>query len=94
MLVSSLNRQLAGLAFLFKLSGFCDVTKHFLVKQAVKGYRKSRRVPDARRPVSFVMLGRLLEQLQLVCSSPFIAVLFKMAFVLVFFGALRIGELV
>lgn len=84
--VSFLNRKLAGLAFLFKISGFSNVTKQFLVKQAVKGYRKGRRVPDSRRPVSFAILGRILEQLPLVCSSSYEAVLFKTAFVLAFLG--------
>lgn len=54
---SSLNRKLAGLAFLLKLSGFSNVTKQFLVKQAVRGHRKGRRAADSRRPVSCAMLG-------------------------------------
>lgn len=91
--MSSLNCKLAGLAFLFKLSGFSDVTKHFLVKKAMKVYRKDRLVPDSRRPVSFATLGCILEQSPIVCSS-YEAVLFKTAFVLGFFGALCIGELV
>lgn len=40
--VSSLNRKLSGLAFLFHLLGLPDATKSFLVRKALQGYRKGR----------------------------------------------------
>ena len=51
--VSAIEKKLAGLAFFFKLVGGVDWTKDFWAKQALKGYRKGRKVQDNRRPVSF-----------------------------------------
>ena len=91
---SAIDRLLAGLAFLFKWHGGRDFTKDFWVKQSVKGYRKGRRTPDGRRPVSFLMLQSLFRHLQSVCNLAYEIALFQAAFALAFFGALRIGELV
>lgn len=92
--VAVLNTQLAGLAFLFKLQGQQDVTKDFWVRQALKGYRKRGIKRDSRRPVTFEVLGSIIEKLGEVCSSEYEITLFKVAFVLAFFGAFRISELV
>lgn len=90
----SVSKQVAALAFWAKLRGLEDFTKSFLVRQALKGYRRGSWRPDTRRPVSFQLLGRLCHQLQSVCSSPYEVVLFRAAFSLAFFGAFRISELV
>lgn len=92
--VSVMNAQLAGLAFLFKLQGQPDVTKDFWVKQALKGYRRAVVKRDSRRPVTFEILRGIVEQLGEVCVSAYEVTLFKVAFVLAFFGAFRISELV
>lgn len=93
--VSSLNCKLSGLAFKFvQWSVFSDLTKHILVYKAMSGYWRGRRVLDLRRPVSFAILGRILEQLPIICSSSYEVGLFKTAFVLAFFSGLRIGKLV
>ena len=92
--VSVLNQKMAGLAFLFKLRGCQDFTKDFWVRQALKGYRKARMTRDVRRPVSFSVLQGLVGQLPGICSSEYESALFKVAFILAFFGAFRIGELV
>ncbi|XP_073470547.1 integrase/recombinase xerD homolog [Aquarana catesbeiana] len=92
--VSRMNTQLAGLAFLFKLQGQPDVTKEFWVRQALKGYRRAVVKRDSRRPVTFEILRGIVDKLGVVCSSEYEVVLFKVAFVLAFFGAFRIGELV
>ncbi|XP_075131988.1 integrase/recombinase xerD homolog [Leptodactylus fuscus] len=89
-----LNKCMAGLAFGFKQRGLKDITKSFLVRQAVKGWRRQGVVADRRKPVSFELLlevGRVLGQ---VCVSVAEMRLFRAAFALAFFGAFRIGELV
>lgn len=85
---------MAGLAFLFKWQGRRDYTKDFWLQQAVKGYRKTYKQRDGRRPVSFEMIKQLMLSLETVCRSVYECVLFKAAFALAFFGALRISELV
>ncbi|XP_077145939.1 uncharacterized protein LOC143807851 [Ranitomeya variabilis] len=91
---AKMSQLIAGLAFGFKLRNRTDLTKSFLVRQALKGYRKGKVNKDNRRPVSFGMLEVLGEQLEGVCRTQFEVGLFRLAFSLAFFGAMRIGELV
>ncbi|CAH2222041.1 micronuclear linker histone poly -like, partial [Pelobates cultripes] len=88
------DRHMSALAFWFKFQGWEDLTKHFLVRQAVRGFRRGKTSTDVRRPVSFAVLQGLVGKLPELCSSPFEVVLFSGAFVWAFFGAFRIGELV
>ncbi|KAM4770991.1 scavenger receptor cysteine-rich domain-containing protein DMBT1-like [Rhinophrynus dorsalis] len=91
---ASVEQRLLSLAFMFKSQGWVDVTKDFLVRQAVKGLWQAYVVKDTRCPVSLDSICGLLGVLGVVCSSQFDTILFKAAFALVFFRALRIGELV
>lgn len=88
------QRRLAGLAFHFKLRGWADITKAFVIRQALKGWKRELVRPDSRRPISYSLLGQLLEATIHLCSSHYEAVLFKASFCLAFFGALRVSELV
>lgn len=91
---SAIDKKLAGLAFLFKLQGQRDYTKEFWVRQAVKGYRKEHRKRDGRRPVSFTMLQGLFFHISSICVSEYESALFRAAFALAFYGALRVSEIV
>ncbi|XP_075129430.1 uncharacterized protein LOC142202939 [Leptodactylus fuscus] len=93
-LVSRMNRLMAGLAFGFKRRGMGDLTKGFLVRQALTGWRRGGSSLDTRRPVSFQLLCDIGGVLQGICTTEAEVSLFKAAFSLAFFGALRIGELV
>ncbi|XP_075688135.1 uncharacterized protein LOC142656971 [Rhinoderma darwinii] len=92
--VAKVNRFISAVAFGFKLRGFQDVSKEFLVSQALKGLRRGRVEADSRRPVSFALLSSLGGSLASVCRSSDEMDLFRLAFSLAFFGAFRIGELV
>eukprot|EP00079_Xenopus_tropicalis_P017651 XP_004917932.1 PREDICTED: uncharacterized protein LOC101734453 [Xenopus tropicalis] len=87
------DKRMAGLAFLFKLSGIEDLTKEFSIRQAIKGFKRGKVSRDTRRPISFELLGKLQSVLSQVCFSEFEVRLFQTAFALAFFGAFRIGEL-
>ncbi|XP_075688660.1 uncharacterized protein LOC142657510 [Rhinoderma darwinii] len=87
-------RSLSALAFWFKKKGEEDVTKSFLVRQAMKGFRRGSAVRDLRKPVSFELLVAICDLLREVCVSAFEVRLFTLAFSLAFFGAFRISELV
>ncbi|CAN2391322.1 hypothetical protein PRIEUP_LOCUS1361 [Pristimantis euphronides] len=91
---SMVSKNLAGVAFMLKLWCFKDVTKHFVIRQVVKGWRKENPSLEARRPVTFAILSDLLNLMQEICRDAYETCLFKAAFVIVFFCALRIGELV
>lgn len=90
---STIDRKLAGLAFLFKLHRCRDYTKEFWVKQAVKGYRRAHKHREGRCPVSFSILHDLFIHLSSLCSSDYKCSLFWAAFALAFFGAFRVGKL-
>ncbi|XP_056414345.1 uncharacterized protein LOC130356606 [Hyla sarda] len=91
---SGLGRRMAALAFWFKVRGVPDGTKSFLVRQAVRGFRKGASSRDWRKPVTFSLLLRLGSLLAGVCFSVYELCLFRLAFALAFFGAFRISELV
>ncbi|CAN2387186.1 hypothetical protein PRIEUP_LOCUS8220, partial [Pristimantis euphronides] len=92
--VAKVNRSLAGIAFGCKWRGGQDFTKHFLVRQALRGFRRGKARKDKRRPVSFQLLGAIGDTLGRVCSSEYEVRLFSLAFSWAFFAALRVGELV
>ncbi|KAM4651127.1 uncharacterized protein O3C94_013674 [Discoglossus pictus] len=50
------------------------------------------RRPDTRRPITFALLLRMAQVLEVKCRTPFESLLFRTAFSLAFFGAFRIGE--
>lgn len=89
---SGISRRMS--AFLFRSRGEQDVTKSFLVRQALKGFRRGTLPRDVRRSVSFEELLALGERLATACWSVFECTLFRLAFSLAFFGAFRISELV
>ncbi|KAM3918946.1 uncharacterized protein RB166_013684 [Leptodactylus fuscus] len=91
---SGLSRRLAALAFWFKLKGYRDFTKSFLVRQAVRGFRRGSGSRDSRRPLSFRILVDLCGALGRICFGSYEVLLFRLAFVLAFFGAFRVSELV
>ncbi|XP_031747536.1 uncharacterized protein LOC116406780 isoform X1 [Xenopus tropicalis] len=91
---AGMGKALAALSFFFKLQGFQDATKSFVVRQVAKGCRRGHPSIDTRRPVTFSILEGLFDQLYKVCKSSYEVTLFQLAFSLAFFGAFRIGELV
>lgn len=64
-----------------------------MVRQALKGLKKERLIPDLRRPITLDILSKLCLVTYSVCISEYEALLFHAAFVLIFFAALRITEM-
>lgn len=60
----------------------------------LRGYRCYHVSPDVRRPFTFGLLNDLVSACRQVCLSSFKVQLFRTAFLLAFFGAFRISELV
>ncbi|XP_056407274.1 uncharacterized protein LOC130298362 isoform X1 [Hyla sarda] len=88
------RRRLSGVSFYFRLLGWEDVTKRFLIQQSLKGWQRTHVRKDLRRPVSYALLVSLLQAAASCCSSAFEATLYSAAFCVAFFGALQVGELV
>lgn len=76
-----------------EMRGLPSCSSFFLVKQALKGYRRSTFVPDDRRPIGLSLLRRLCDATLGVCFSGYEALLFKVTFVLFYFGAFRVSDL-
>ncbi|XP_044132709.1 uncharacterized protein LOC122925411 [Bufo gargarizans] len=91
---SSVAKVVAGVSFFQKLRGERPLSSFFQIKQALKGYKKGIGKLDARRPISISLLGQLCKVLSDVCRDQGEILLFRTAFVLAFFGAFRISELV
>lgn len=66
----------------------------FVVRQAIKGFKKGNVSRDRRRLVTFGLLQFLVEKLGRICSSSYEVKLFRVSFCLAFFGAFKISELV
>ncbi|OCT57189.1 hypothetical protein XELAEV_18003887mg [Xenopus laevis] len=91
---SSIQKHFAGISFWLKLLGLEDVTKSFLVKQILKGISRMGRSSDTRKPITLLILSKLLAALPQVCFSPYEQVLFRVLFIFCFFAALRVSEAV
>lgn len=91
---SVVQKKLSGVSFHFKLRGWEDVTKTFVIRQALKGWKREHVRTESRRPISYALLVQLLNATDSQCSSVYEASLFKASFCLAFFAALRVGELV
>ncbi|MCG7867878.1 MAG: tyrosine-type recombinase/integrase [Candidatus Thiodiazotropha taylori] len=90
---STVSSYISGLSFYLKLNGMVDVTSAFIVRKLLKGMRKDRPSRDIRAPVTLDMLKAFPLALQSVASSDYEALLFSTAFVIMFFGFLRVGEI-
>lgn len=91
---SYIFKKFAGISFFQKLLGLSPVNSIFLIKQTLKGYKKLFPKFDSRRPITLDILSSLFSILPRVCSSFYEATLFRAAFVIAFFAALRISEFV
>lgn len=79
---------LSGVSFHFKLHSWSDVTKCFIVHQALKEWRKEYVQTEHKRPISYALLVQLLAATVSQCSSLYEALLFHTCFCLAFFATL------
>lgn len=84
---------MAGISFFLKLNGFPAINSNFLIK-ALKGSKKNFPCIERRRPISLVLLLSLYNILPEISFSEFECCLFRTTFLLAFFTALHISELV
>ncbi|XP_066450539.1 uncharacterized protein [Eleutherodactylus coqui] len=89
---NSVVKLLAGISFFQKWKNLLPINAPFQIKQLLKGYKSVACSPDMRSAISFVLLGKLVRSLPSVCRSAYEVQLFKCAFLLAYFGALRMGE--
>ena len=89
---STVSLHIAALSYLHKMHNWGDLTVHFLIKKIQEGCRRQRQSRDARLPITWGILEQLTVKLDSSCASQYETVLFRAAFLLAFFGLLRVGE--
>lgn len=89
---SSISTYSSALAYVHKLNGWSNPCDNFIIKKLKEGARRTGRQPDSRRPISLTMLRQLSHNLSGICSSTYETTVFRTAFLLAFFGFLRVGE--
>ena len=89
---STINSHISALAFVHNVYGWPNPTNNFLIKKMKEGLRRYNSRMDGRLPITPVLLQRLISCLPLICKSSYEVLLFRAAFLLLFFfGFLRIG---
>lgn len=92
MAASSIGLHVSALALLHKSHNWDDPTQHLVIKRMLEGHRRNKGAPDTRRPITWDVLKQIVPTLHEVCSTAFEAVMFKAAFILAYFGFMRVGE--
>lgn len=83
----------SGVCFFMRMQGDRSCMSFFLVKHALKGYKRKHFVADKRLAISVDLLGHLCDVSKDVCFSLHESLLFTLAICLCFFGAFRVSEL-
>ena len=89
---STIFTHIAALSFVHKINSWPDPTQSFVIKKLREGLKRQGHHTDSRQPITYKLLGRLIDVLPSVCSSVYEISLFKAAFLVSFFGFLRVGE--
>ena len=89
---STIGTYSAAVAYIHKINNWPDPTNNFLVHKLREGCRRLGRSTDTRRPITTDLLGKICKVLGATTSSAIEAVLFRAAFLLAFFGFLRVGK--
>ncbi|XP_038063218.1 uncharacterized protein LOC119733929, partial [Patiria miniata] len=90
---STISVHVAAISCLHKMHNWDDPTQHFLVKKMQEGCRRQGKSRDIRRPITWDILAKITSNLDSACASLYECILFRSAFLLAFFGLLRVGEL-
>lgn len=91
---STAKTYLAGVGYECKITGYEDVTNHFLIRKMLEGLSRSKSAKDTRAPITLDLLKKIIYTLPTICYSVYETHLFKAAFTLAFFGLMRVSELV
>lgn len=89
---ATMATYISGLSFHMRSQGWADVTQCFVVRRMLEGSKRTKIPRDVRCPITMPILGRMLIALPHVCNSSYDVALFRAAFLLAFFGFLRVGE--
>ena len=83
---------MSGPAATLRLHCLPDVTNHFIVRRLLEGCRRRNARQDQRLPITIDILRHIIPALNSVCLNQFESNLFRVAFLLAFYGFLQIGK--
>ena len=89
---ASISSSISALSFVHKVNGWSDPTASFLISKLKEGCRRLHPQSDRRLPLTPTLLERIINSLPLLCCSQFEGLLFRSAFLMAFFGFLRVSE--
>lgn len=90
---SSVLTYMSAISFLLQLGGYEDLTGHFIISKALRGYHKEKAAKDSRLPITPSILKGLCQSLPKTCSSRFLQLMLHAMYLLAFHAFLRIGEI-
>ena len=90
---STINAYLSGISFFLKLYNLQDFTRAFIIQKMLTGLRRARPNKDSRMPITIDILKQIQRALLYVAVSNYETVLFSTAYLIAFFGFLRVSEI-
>lgn len=89
---ATISAYVAGVSFFHKLQSLPDPANCYLIRKIVSGLRRVHPTADKRLPISYKLLHKLVHCLKSVTNSTYERILYSTAFILSYFGFLRLGE--
>ena len=83
----------SAIGYVHRLCGFPDPSKATMVQKLIAGAVKLSPKSDPRLPITYLMVGRLVQALEFTTENSYQRVLMKAMILIGFFGLMRIGEL-
>lgn len=90
---STIATYTSAIAYVHKLNNWPDPCDNFIIVKLKEGCKRQDRRSDCRRPISLPILRQLSHSLVGLCHSTYESLMFRAAFLLSFFGFLRVGEI-
>ena len=91
---STITLYMSGISFYHKIHSLQDPTAAFVIRKLLEGFKRARKRHDLRAPITETILRKILNALPSICYSEYECNLFKAAYLLAYFGLLRVSEVV
>lgn len=91
---TTISTYISGISFFHKTNSWQDPTELFIVRKLIEGCRRSRLTHDNRAPITLSILTKVVSALPSVCFSRYEVILFTAAYLLTYYGMLRVSEVV
>ena len=91
---STITTFISGVSFYHKIHQREDPTDAFIIRKLIEGCKRLRKRQDIRAPITESILTKICQILPNICFSFYEACLFRAAFLLAYYGLLRVSEIV